>query len=141
MGDEAEAVTAVTAQPLVIVAGTAGREVRLRDHRTARVVAGVLAVLLAAGVARWLQVAVRSVDPCGSESALLCKEATAGIRWTQLVVAVAGGIAGAVVVGYCLRFATLATVWRRRGTVVAVFLGLACAWVVIYTVGTITVRS
>lgn len=141
MGDEAEAATAVTTQPLAIVVGTAGREVRLRDHRSARVIAGVLAVLLAAGIARWLKVAVDGVRACAGRSRLECEPAPAAIRWAQVVLAVGGAVAGAVVVAYCVRFAALATVWRRRAAVVAVFLALTTAWVVVFGVGAVMVRS
>lgn len=109
-------------------------ELRIRSHRTARVVAGVLVPIFLLGLLLWARAAF---SMCSGQPG--CPPRWMGV--TQLAVAVVGLVLGLVVVTSYGRFALAdrALPFQRRFAVV--YSGLVTLWLLIYLAGRLVIRS
>ncbi len=96
-------------------------ELRIRDGRTARRVAAVLAVLILASVAISLVLTIRFLDDCASGT---CSDPSENTRWILLAGYVAVAVVAAGLALYVGRFARVERIWRRaRGVALAYAVG------------------
>ena len=105
------------------------REVRLRSRRRARVVAVILAGLVAAAVVRWAWVSIDLLAREGLDSTW------SWLRIAQFVIAVPGVILGATAFAYLVVLIVHGYTWRYWREVATAFLALVLAWSVTYGFG------
>lgn len=105
------------------------REVRLRSRRRARVVASVLAGLVAVAVARWAWVSFDLLAETGLDATW------SWLRIAQFVIAVPGVISGVAAFAYLVVLIVHGYTWRYWREVATVFFALVVAWGVTYGFG------
>lgn len=118
-------------------------ELRSRSAPIARAVSWATAFVITLGLMGWAWTAVGLNDLCrrirDREAGDLCKEPPAVLQDLQLVLAVAGILAGVVAVVYLVHFARTGWIWRRWRGVGMTFAGLVVAWLGVFVAGALLV--
>ncbi len=119
-----------------------GPDLRSRSRKRTRVVSGILAVAITAGLLRWGVMAWRLLDPCariGYSGQGDCEAPPVVFQWLQFGVAVPGIVAGAAALVYLVHLATSGRTWRNWQRVAIAFGTLVLAWTVVFAAGAVWV--
>jgi hypothetical protein len=96
----------------------------------------VTAIVVLAGVARWIGASWTLRDPCSAAGGVAgCVAPPIGLRYLQFGIAVSGVAAGLVGVVYAVHLGLTGRTFRRWRGVAISFAGLVAAWLAVYLVG------
>lgn len=111
------------------------REIRIRSHKVAGWVAGVLGGAIAVVTVLWVRRSSDWLDPCGDfdPDRFVCDQPAALFRYTQMGLAAVGLVTGLAIAAYLLRFAATRHIWRNVRPLAALHGTIVFLWLVVWT--------